>query len=146
MRIRGVLGLSQTSEYIIDGNVVNKQLEPYNLEAHQPTSPFHQMLPSQVFEVIQKKFIKGVIDEIEKANPKVVRFVNLEAIATGPHRDYLYAICGGFRVLVDSLHAKGIEVAGTVQNPWILPWTLVSKIDKNFKGLPAHGEETPGVS
>ncbi len=128
---------------MIDGNAVNKLLEPYNLEAFQPTSQLHHMMPGQVFELIEKKFIKGLLDEIEKSKPQTVRFVNLEAIASGPHKDYLYAICGGFEVLINTLSARNIQVTGTIQNPLILPWSLAAKIDKNFKGLPAPGESTP---
>jgi hypothetical protein len=122
---------------------MNKLLEPYNLEAFQPTSQLHHMLPGQVFDAIEKKFVKGLLDEIEKSKAQTVRFVNLEAVATGPHKDYVYAICGGLRVLVDTLSAKNIAVTGTIQNPWVLPWSLVSRIDKNFKGLPAPGETAP---
>jgi len=135
--------LSSSSEYVIDGNTMNKLLEPYNLEAFQPTSQLHHMLPGQVFDAIEKKFVKGLLDEIEKSKAQTVRFVNLEAVATGPHKDYVYAICGGLRVLVDTLSAKNIAVTGTIQNPWVLPWSLVSRIDKNFKGLPAPGETVP---
>jgi hypothetical protein len=122
---------------------MNKLLEPYNLEAFQPTSQLHHMLPGQVFDAIEKKFVKGLLDEIEKSKAQTVRFVNLEAVATGPHKDYIYAICGGLRVLVDTLSAKNIAVTGTIQNPWVLPWSLVSRIDKNFKGIPAPGETEP---
>jgi hypothetical protein len=132
--------LSASSEYVIDGNTVNKQLEQYNLEALLPTAQLHHMLPGQVFDVIEKKFIKGLLDEIEKAKPQAVRFVNLEAIASGPHKDYLYAICGGIEVLIESLSAKNVQVTGTIQNPLALPWSLVAKIDKDFKGPPAPGE------
>lgn len=135
--------MSASIEYVIDGNTVNKSLESFNLEAFQPTSQLHHMLPGQVFELIGKKFIKGLLDEIEKSKPQTVRFVNLEAVALGPHKDYMYAICGGFEVLIDTLSAKNIQVTGTIQNPWILPWSLVAKIDKTFKGLPAPGETTP---
>lgn len=135
--------MSSSSEYVIDGNTMNKLLEPYNLEAFQPTSQLHHMLPGQVFDAIEKKFVKGLLDEIEKSKAQTVRFVNLEAVATGPHRDYIYAICGGLRVLVDTLSAKNIAVTGTIQNPWVLPWSLVSRIDKNFKGIPAPGETEP---
>jgi hypothetical protein len=135
--------MSQTAEYVIDGNVVNKLLEPYNFEAPQPTSQLHHMLPGQVFDAVEKKFVKSLLDEIDKAKPQSVKFVNLEAIATGPHKDYVHAICGGLRVLIDALSAKNIAVTGKIENPWILPWTLVAKIDPNFKGLPAPGETTP---
>ena len=128
---------------MIDGNVVNKLLEPYNLETSLPTSQLHHMLPGQVFDSIEKKFIKGLLDEIDKSKPQTVRFVNLEAIASGPHRDYLYAICGGLEVLIDTLSTKNIQVTGTIQNPLTLPWSLVAKIDKTFKGIPAPGETTP---
>ena len=128
---------------MIDGNTMNKLLEPYNLEAFQPTAQLHHMLPGQVFDAIEKKFVKGLLDEIEKSKAQTVRFVNLEAVATGPHKDYVYAICGGLRVLVDTLSAKNIAVTGTIQNPWVLPWSLVSRIDKNFKGIPAPGETVP---
>ena len=138
-----ILDLSSSSEYLIDGNALNKLLEPYNFEAVQPTSQLHHMMPGQVFEAVEKKFIKGLLDEIEKAKPQTVRFVNIEAIALGPHKDYLYAICGGLRVLIDTLTTKNVGVTGTIQDPWVLPWDLVSKIDKNFKGLPAPGETSP---
>jgi hypothetical protein len=135
--------LSSSSEYLIDGNAVNKLLEPYNLEALQPTSQLHHMLPGQVFDLVEKKFIKNLLDEIMKSGAQVVRFVNLEAIASGPHKDYLYAICGGLRVLIDQLSAKNIQVTGTIQDPYALPWSLVAKINSDFKGLPALGETQP---
>ncbi len=135
--------MSSSSEYLIDGNALNKLLEPYNFEAVQPTSQLHHMMPGQVFDAIEKKFIKSLLDEIEKTKPQTVRFANLEAIASGPHKDYLQAICGGLRVLIDTLTTKNVAVTGTIQDPWVLPWDLVSKIDKNFKGLPAPGETSP---
>jgi hypothetical protein len=137
------LKMSEPNEYVIDGNVVNKLLEPFNFEAPQPTAQLHHMLPGQVYDVVERKFIKTLADEIEKSKAQTVRFVNLEVIATGPHKDYLYPICAGLRVLIDSLNAKNIEVTGTIQNPLSLPWNLVAKIDRNFKGLPAPGESIP---
>jgi hypothetical protein len=134
------MSMSASSEYVIDGDTVNKLLEPYNLEAAQATSQLHHMLPGQVFELLEKKFIKALLDEIEKAKPQAVQFVNLEAIGSGPHKDYLYAICGALEVLIDTLSAKGIQVTGTIQNPFALPWSLAHKIDKNFKGLPESRE------
>jgi len=121
---------------VIDGNVVNKLLEPYNLEASLPTAQLHHMLPGQVFDLIEKKFIKGLLDEIDKSKSQSVRFVNLEAIASGPHKEYLYAICGGFEVLISTLSTKNIQITGTIENPLVLPWSLVAKIDKDFKGPP----------
>jgi hypothetical protein len=135
--------MSAAKEYVIDGEAVNKILEPYNLEAYQPTMELHRLLASQVFDTMEKKVVKGFLDEIDKAKTQVVRLVNLEVIASGPHKDYVEPICGGLTVLIDALKAKGIEVTGTVQNPWVLPWHLVSKLDKNFKGLPAPGQTTP---
>jgi hypothetical protein len=135
--------MSQSPEYVIDGDAVNKLLAPYNFEALQPTSQLHHMLPGQVFDAIEKKFVKSLLDEIEKAKPQQVKFVNLEAIATGPHKDYVHPICGGLKDLADALTAKNIPVTGVIQNPWILPWNLVAKIDPNFKGLPAPGQTIP---
>jgi hypothetical protein len=135
--------MSEPPEYVVDGNEVNKLLEAYNLEAYQPTSELHHMLSGQVFDAIEKKLVKGLMDEIDKAKPQTVRFQNLEALATGPHKDYLYAISGGLAVLIANLTAKNIQVAGTIQNPWVLPWHLVAKLDKNFKGLPAPGQTQP---
>jgi hypothetical protein len=135
--------VSESSEYTIDGNVLNKLLDVYQFEASQPTAQFHHMLPGQVFDIIEKKFIKGLLDEIDKAKPQTVKFVNLEAIASGPHKDYLQAICGGLSVLIDSLTSKNIPVVGTIQDPWVLPWNLVAKLDKIFRGLPASGETIP---
>jgi hypothetical protein len=134
--------LVESSEYVIDGNAVNKLLEPYNLEASLPTAQLHHMLPGQVFDLIEKKFIKGLLDEIDKSESQSVRFVNLEAIASGPHKEYLYAICGGFETLISALSAKNIQITGTIQNPLVLPWSLVAKIDKDFKGPPDPASTT----
>jgi hypothetical protein len=135
--------VSQVNEYVIDGVAVNKMLEQYNFEAVQPTIQLHHLLPGQVFDVIEKKFIKSLQDEIDKANPQSVKFVNLEAIATGPHKEYVNAICGGLRELIGTLKTKNIQVSGEIENPWVLPWSLVAKIDRTFKGLPAPGQTTP---
>jgi hypothetical protein len=135
--------MSAVSEFVIDGNTLNKQLEPYNFESYQPTSQLHHMLPSQVFDVIEKKFLKDLLAQIENAKPQSVKFVNLEALASGPHKDYLYAIAGGLGILIDSLTDKSIQINAVIQNPMILPWNLVAKLDKNFKGPPAPGEQTP---
>jgi len=135
--------MSTSNEYVVDGNAVNKLLDPFNLEALQPTAQLHHLLPGQVYDIIEKKFVKNLADEIEKSKAQTVRFVNLEAIATGAHKDYLNPICAGLRLLIDSLNAKGIEVTGTIQDPLSLPWNLVAKLDKNFKGLPAPGQSSP---
>ena len=135
--------MTQANEYLVDGAAVNKMLDQYNFEAPQPTMQLHHMLPGQVFDTIEKKFIKGLLDEIDKANPQSVRFINLEEIATGPHKDYVNAICGGLGELVDSLKAKKIQVSGEIHNPLTLPWELVAKLDPNFKGLPAPGQAIP---
>jgi hypothetical protein len=135
--------LSESSEYVIDGNAVNKSLEAFNLEAVLPTAQLHHMLPGQVFELVEKKFIKGLLDEIEKSKAQAVRFVDLEAIASGPHKDYLFAICGGLQVLIEQLSAKNVQITGTIQDPFKLPWSLVAKLNKDFKGLPAPGETSP---
>jgi len=135
--------VSTTQEYVIDGNDLNKKLEPLNLEAYQPTGELHHMLTGQVFETVEKKIIKGMADEIEKTKPQTVRFANLEALASGPHKDYLNPICGCLAVLIENLTAKEIQVTGTIQNPMLLPWHLVAKLDKNFKGLPAPGQTEP---
>jgi hypothetical protein len=135
--------MSGSQEYVIDGNDLNKRLESYNFEAFQPTSELHHMLTGQVFETIEKKVVKGLLDEIEKAKSQTVRFVDLEALASGPHRDCLSAICGGLAVLIETLVAKKVTVTGTIQNPWALPWHLVAKLDKDFKGLPVPGQTVP---
>jgi len=135
--------MSASSEYVIDGNAVNKLLDPFNFEAIQPTAQLHHLLPGQVYDIIEKKFIKNLVGEIEKSKAQTVKFVNLEAIATGTHKDYLHPICAGLRILIDSLVAKKITVTGTVQDPFSLPWDLVAKLDENFKGLPAPGQSIP---
>lgn len=135
--------MSEPNEYVVDGNALNKLLDPFNFEAPQPTAQLHHMLPGQVFDTIEKKFIKTLADEIEKSKAQTVKFINLEAIATGPHKDYLHPICAGLRELIDSLVARNIAVTGTIQDPFSLPWDLVARIDRNFKGLPAPGESTP---
>ena len=135
--------MAAAQEYVIDGNEFNKKLDPLNLEAYQPTGELHQMLTGQVFENVEKKLIKGLIDEIEKAKPQTVRFVNLEALASGPHKEYINPICGCLAVLMEALAAKGVQVTGTIQQPFLLPWHLVARLDKNFKGLPAPGRTVP---
>jgi hypothetical protein len=135
--------MAAAQEYVIDGNEFNKKLDPLNLEAYQPTGELHQMLTGQVFDTLEKKVIKGILDEIEKAKPQTVRFVNLEALALGPHKEYIHPICGSLAALIGALTAKGIQVTGTIQQPFLLPWHLVAKLDKNFKGLPAPGQTEP---
>jgi len=135
--------MSESNEYVIDGNTINRLLEPYNLEAVQPTTQLHHLLPGQVFDLIEKKFLKTLTDEIDKSKAQTVKFVNLEAIASGPHKDYLHPICGGLTVLINSLAAKNIQVSGAIQNPYVLPWNIVAKIDKTFKGLPVPGQTAP---
>jgi hypothetical protein len=135
--------MSQSQEYVVDGNALNKLLDSYNLEAYQPTSELHHMLSGQVFDMIEKKLVKAMMDEIEKVKPHTVRFANLEALASGPHKGYLYPICGGLVVLIENLAQKQIQVIGTVQNPWILPWHLVARLDKTFKGLPPPSQAQP---
>jgi hypothetical protein len=134
--------MSSLAEYVIDGDALNKLLDQYGFEAFQPTMELHNMLPSQVFDTIERKCIKGLAVEIDKAKPQTVKFINLEALATGSHKHYIYAISGGLAMLIDSLVAKNIAVTGEIQNPRILPWHLVSKIDTSFRGLPAPSERT----
>jgi hypothetical protein len=114
------------NEYVVDGNALNKLLDDYQLEG--------RMLPGQVFDIVEKKLIKALLDEIESTKAQTVRFVNLEAIPSGPHGDFLHAICGGLAELIDSLVEKKIVVTGTIGDASGLPWNLISRIDKNFKG------------
>ncbi len=137
------MAMSESNEYVIDGDTINKLLEPYNLEAIQPTIQLHHLLPGQIFDLIEKKFLKTLTDEIDKTKAQTVKFVNLEAIATGPHKDYLYPICGGLTELIKSLAVKNVQVTGVIQNPYVLPWNIVAKIDKTFKGLPTPGQTVP---
>ena len=113
-------------EYVVDGSALNKLLDVYQLDI--------RMLPGQVFDIVEKKLVKILLDEIESAKAQTVRFVNLEAIPSGPHRDFSYAICGGLSELIDSLVEKKILVTGTIGDASGLPWNLMSRIDKNFKG------------
>ena len=119
--------MAVTGEYLIDGNAVNKLLDTYQLDA--------RMLPGQVFDIIEKKLIKGLVDEIDQAKPQTVKLVNFEAIQSGPYNDFMYAICGGLVELIESLATKQITVNGTVQDPLSFPWNLIARIDKNFRGL-----------
>jgi len=135
--------MASAPEYVIDGNEINKKLDPLNLEAFQPTGELHQMLTGQVFDAVEKKMIKPILDEIDKAKPLTVRFVNLEAIASGPHKEYVNPICGCLAGLVATLESKGIQTTATIQQPFLLPWHLVANLDKNFKGLPAPGQTEP---
>lgn len=135
--------MAAVQEYVIDGNEFNKKLDPLNLEAYQPTGELHEMLMSQVFELLEKKVIKGILDEIEKTKPQAVRFTNLEALATGPHKEYLNPICASLAAMIESLATKEVKVMGSIEQPFLLPWHLVAKLDKNFKGLPAPGQTAP---
>ncbi|HXZ98066.1 MAG TPA: hypothetical protein VED24_01725 [Candidatus Acidoferrum sp.] len=93
------------------------------------------MLPGQVFDIVEKKLIKALLDEIDRMKPHTVRFVDLEAITSGPHKDFSHAICGGLAELMDSLVEKNILVTGTIRDANALPWNLIVRIDKNFKGF-----------
>jgi hypothetical protein len=93
------------------------------------------MLPGQVFDIVEKKLIKGLLDEIDRIKPHTVRFVNLETIPSGPYKDFSHAICGGLAELMDSLVEKKILVTGTIRDANGLPWNLIFRIDKNFKGF-----------
>jgi len=129
--------------------MVNHMLDAYRFEAYSPTLEMHHELMGQAFEVGEKQFIKSLVDQITKAQPDIVKFVNLEAIATGPHKEYVAPICGALAELVQALEGapplplwpnfikleRKYHVSGTIINPWILPWHIVAKIDKNFKGL-----------
>jgi hypothetical protein len=119
--------LAEASEYVIDGDNVNKLLDAYELDAH--------MLPGQVFDIIEKKLIKTLMEDIDKTKPQTIRFVNLEAIPSGPYGTFFHAICGGLSELVDLLINKKITVSGTIRDPRVLPLNLVSKIDRDFKGV-----------
>jgi len=123
------VALAEVSEYVIDGDNINKLLDAYQLDAH--------MLLGQVFDIIEKKLIKALMDEIDKARPQTIRFVNLEAIPSGPHGAFSHAICGGLSELIDLLISKKITVTGTILDSRVLPWNLVSKIDRDFKGVAA---------
>lgn len=134
--------MSSPDEFVIDGNNLNKMLEPYNFESYQPTSQLHHMLPSQVSDLLEKKAMKEILTQIDNAKPQSIKFVNLEALATGPHKDYVYAIAGSLVTLIDSLTAKNIPINAIFLNPLALPWYLLAKLDKNFKGPPAPEEQT----
>jgi len=122
-------------EYVVDGIALNKLLDTYPLDI--------RMLPGQVFDIVEKKLVKVLHDEIESAKAQIVRFVNLEAISSGPHRDFSYAICGGLSELIDSLVEEKIVVTGVISDADGLPWNLISRIDKSFKGYtPPDGPAT----
>ena len=141
--------MSTTTELVIDGNELNIQLDALKLEDYSKTLEMHHQLQSQAFDVIEHKLLKQLADQITKSNAQSVRFINLEALATGTHKDYLWSICGGLAELIDALRGevpvplwpnfikieKMITVTGTIQNPWILPWHIVAKLDKAFRGL-----------
>ena len=95
MHTTGRCATTAENEYVVDGNALNKLLDDYQLD--------RRMLPGQVFDIVEKKLIKALLDEIESTKAQTVRFVNLEAIPSGPHRDFLHAICGGLAELIDSL-------------------------------------------
>ena len=111
---------------MVDGNALNRLLDAYQLDT--------RMLPGQVFDIVEKKLVKTLLDETESAKAQTVRFVNLEAIPSGPHRDFSHAICGGLAELIDSLVDKNIVVTGAISDANSLPWNLTSRIDKSFKG------------
>jgi hypothetical protein len=113
-------------KYVIDGSALNKLLETYQLNT--------QMLPGQVFDIVEKKLIKTLLEEIETAKALIVHFVNLEAIPSGPYGDFSYAICGGLAELIDSLSEKKIMVTATIADASSLPQNLISRIDKSLEG------------
>lgn len=120
--------MATVSEYVVDGDAVNKAIEAYQLN--------ERMLPGQIFEIVEKRLIKDLLDEIDKAKPQTVKFVNVEAILSGPHKVFSYAIFGGLAELVDALSKREIAVTGVVHDLRNLPWNFVSRLDKSFKGAP----------
>jgi hypothetical protein len=113
-------------EYVVDGGALNKLLATYQLDT--------RMLPGQVFDIVEKKLIKTLLDEIQTAKALTIHFVNLEAIPSGPYGDFSYAICGGLAELVDSLSQKKIMVTATIRDASSLPRNLISRIDKSLEG------------
>lgn len=128
--------MTDANEYTINGDAINKLVETYKLEIH--------MLPGQVFETIQKKLIKTLADQIEKNGYRTVRFVNLEAIASGPHKDFLYPIVGGLTELIDLLMKRGVTVTGTIEDRRALPLNLVYRIERSSKSHSASDAESSG--
>ena len=128
--------MTSPGEYVIDGDRISRLLESYQLESN--------MLPGQVFKIVKEKMVKSLADEIEKVKPQTVRFLNLEAICSGPYKDFLYAVCGGLAELADTLTDKKIAVTGTISHARALPWNLVSRIDKKFKGIETYRDAVPG--
>lgn len=116
--------MTDISEYSIDGHAINALVDAYKLET--------RMLPGQVFEIIQKKLVQSLADQIGKSGSRTVKFSNLEVIASGPHKDFLYAICGGLAELIDLLIGRGVTVTGTMSDPRVLPWNLAHRIDKGI--------------
>jgi len=121
--------MTEVNEYVIDGDNINKLLDGIGLNAN--------MLPGQAFDVVEKKLVKGLMEEIDKVKPQTVRFLNLEAISSGPHGALLYAICGGLAELIDSLTQKGITVTGAIQDRRVLPQNLVVRVEGKPKTPPA---------
>ncbi len=117
--------LTDLVEYVVDGDAVNTLLQGYGIN--------NDMLPGQVFEIVEKKLVHGLADEIDKAKPRFVRFVNLESIPKGPHADFAYAICGGLSELARTLAGKGIGTVGTIRDPSVLPQNIVFRISKSSK-------------
>jgi len=110
---------------VVDGDAVNTLLQGYGVN--------NSMLPGQVFEIVEKKLVQGLADEIDKARPKIVRFVNLESIPHGPYADFVYAICGGLAELTHTLTGKGIGCTGEIRDASILPQNIVFRISKPSK-------------
>jgi len=125
--------MTAPDEYVIHGDEINRLVDTFKLD--------RRMLPGQVFEIIQKKLIQNLIDQMEKGQFHTVRFLDLEAIASDRHKDFLYAICGGLAELIDTLTEKGLAVKGTVRDPRVLPWNLVHRIDNKFQGLGQFQDE-----
>jgi len=117
--------LSDLVEYVVDGDAVNMLLQSYGIN--------NGMLPGQVFEIVEKKLVHGLADEIDRAKPRIVRFVNLESIPHGPYADFAYAICGGLAELARTLTGKGIGSVGTIRDPSVLPQNIVFRISKPSK-------------
>jgi len=120
--------MATVSEYVVHGDAVNKAIEAYKIN--------ELMLPGHIFEIVEKRLIKDLLDEIDKAKPQTVKFVNVETILSSPLKVFSYAIFGGLAELADELGKRGIAVTGVVSDPWNLPWNFVSRIDKSFKGAP----------
>ena len=90
-----------------------------------------ELLLSDIDEADFYKFLAASKCSSRESSATSSTKLNIRAIK--PHH-CICTSCGGLAELIDSLVERKVVVTGTIGDASGLPWNLISRIDKNFKG------------